>query len=235
MLKTVDSKNQILVKYLASINSSVLTGVLPQKEAEGSSKASNAPKKKKHVGKALTMEEEFSSQSTEVERMIHDEEPNDDDIMVSFTDIQFGPREENVPGSLIMSERLAFHSKSYDYEIQKLHGVAKEHHELFVEQVTKMKEPVDLKIAKLKSELSKEVQKMEQNYTLLHGQVDVITTAIAMWLSLILSILISLKSIQKRILRCSKRWMNHYQVSRSLFLRLIFRINQQSLKRLFLN
>lgn len=37
--------------------------------------------------------------------MIHDEEPNDDEIMVSFTDLQFDPKEENVPVSLIMSSK----------------------------------------------------------------------------------------------------------------------------------
>lgn len=75
-------------------------------------------------------------------------------------------------------ERSDLHSKSFDYEIQKLHNVAKECHELFVEQVTKQKEYVDLKVAELKFELSKEVNKMEQNYSLLHSTVDFITTAI---------------------------------------------------------
>ncbi|CAH1432790.1 unnamed protein product [Lactuca virosa] len=69
------------------------------------------------------------------------------------------------------AEKLVFHSKCYDYEIQKLRDVAKERHELFIEQVTTMKESVDLKIVELKSELSKEVQKMEQNYTSVHGKV----------------------------------------------------------------
>ncbi|CAH1437980.1 unnamed protein product [Lactuca virosa] len=77
------------------------------------------------------------------------------------------------------AENLAIQSKSFDYEIQKLRDIAKERHELFVEQVTKIKEYVDLKVAKLKSELSKEVRKIEQNYTLLHSKVDVIATVIS--------------------------------------------------------
>ncbi|CAI9259194.1 unnamed protein product [Lactuca saligna] len=101
----------------------------------------------------------FSTQSTEAGRMIHDEEPSDDEIMKQ-------------------EERLAIHSKSFDYEIQKLRDISKERHELFVEQVTKMKESVDPKISELESMLSKEVQKMEQSYTLLHGKVDVIANAI---------------------------------------------------------
>ncbi|CAI9272160.1 unnamed protein product [Lactuca saligna] len=95
----------------------------------------------------------LSSQSTMVEKVVHDEEPNDDDIMVSFADLQFDPKEENVPDNLIMSERLAFHSKRYDYKIQKLRDVEKERHELFVEQVATMKESLDLKIVELKYEL----------------------------------------------------------------------------------
>lgn len=52
MPKIVDPKIQIVVQYLASIDSSVPTGVLPSNGAEGSSKASKAPKKKNHVEKS---------------------------------------------------------------------------------------------------------------------------------------------------------------------------------------
>ncbi|CAH1433898.1 unnamed protein product [Lactuca virosa] len=76
------------------------------------------------------------------------------------------------------AEGFAIHSKSFDYEIQKLHYIAKERHENFVDQVTKMKEYVDLKVVELKSEMSKEVQKMEQKYSLLHSKDDVLATAI---------------------------------------------------------
>ncbi|CAI9268870.1 unnamed protein product [Lactuca saligna] len=109
----------------------------------------------------------FSSQSTEAEIMIHEEEPNDDEIM----DLVEGIEHKQF-------ERLALHSKSFDYEIHKFRNGTKERHELFVEQVTKVKEFVDLNVVEFKSELSKEVQKMEQNYTLLHSKVDVIVTAI---------------------------------------------------------
>ncbi|CAI9281812.1 unnamed protein product [Lactuca saligna] len=113
----------------------------------------------------------FSSQSTEAERMIHDEEPNDDEIMVSFADLQFDPEEYNVPDNLITSaqengfrimfdgikqkkaEKLEVHSKSFKYENQKLRDITKEHLELFVEQVTKMKESMDLKVVELKFEV----------------------------------------------------------------------------------
>ncbi|CAH1421301.1 unnamed protein product [Lactuca virosa] len=75
-------------------------------------------------------------------------------------------------------ERLVVHSKSFDYEIQKLCDVAKERHDIFIEQITKMKDLVDLKVVELKSEMAKEVEKMEKNYTLLHSKVDVVATAI---------------------------------------------------------
>ncbi|CAH1448140.1 unnamed protein product [Lactuca virosa] len=45
----------------------------------------------------------FSSQSTKVERVVQEKEPNDDDIMVSFYDLQFEPEEDNVPDNMIMS------------------------------------------------------------------------------------------------------------------------------------
>ena len=70
------------------------------------------------------------------------------------------------------------HYKCIGYEIQKLHDVAKERHDLFVEQVTKIKEFVDLKMVEFKSEMAKEVEKMEKNYTQLHSKVDVVANAI---------------------------------------------------------
>lgn len=51
MLRHVDPQNQLFVQHLASTDSSILTGVLPQKRAEGSSKAVKVPKKKKQIEK----------------------------------------------------------------------------------------------------------------------------------------------------------------------------------------
>ena len=70
------------------------------------------------------------------------------------------------------------HSKGFEYELQKLCDVAKERHDLFVEHVSKMKEYMDLKVAELKFEMAKEVEKMENNYNVLHSKVDVIATGI---------------------------------------------------------
>ncbi|CAI9284350.1 unnamed protein product [Lactuca saligna] len=47
----------------------------------------------------------FSSQSTKVEKVIYEEEPNDDEMMVSFVDLQFDPKKENVPDDLIISSK----------------------------------------------------------------------------------------------------------------------------------
>lgn len=41
-----------------------------------------------------------------------------------------------------------------------------------------MEEFVNIKVAKLKSEMSKEVEKIEKNYSILHGKVDVIANGI---------------------------------------------------------
>lgn len=45
----------------------------------------------------------FSLQSTEALRIFQDDEPNDDDILVSFSDLQFDPEKDNVPDNMIMS------------------------------------------------------------------------------------------------------------------------------------
>ncbi|CAH1427164.1 unnamed protein product [Lactuca virosa] len=113
----------------------------------------------------------FSSQSTEAERLIHEEEPNDDEITNRFRSLVESIEQKQV-------KRLAVHSKNFEYEIRKLCDVAKENHDIFVKQVTQMKESVDLKVAEIKSDMSKEVEKIEKNYTLLHSKVDVVATAI---------------------------------------------------------
>lgn len=92
--------------------------------------------------------------------------------------------QENFFRSLVESielkqvQRLVVHSKSFDYEIQKLPDVAKEHHDIFFEQMTNMKESVDRTVAELKSKMSKEIDKMEKNYTLVHSKVDAVASAI---------------------------------------------------------
>ncbi|CAI9303067.1 unnamed protein product [Lactuca saligna] len=58
--------------------------------------------------------------------------------------------------SLKQAEKLAVHSKNFDSEIQKLQDVAMERDHILFDQVTKLRESVDLKVAKLKSEMSKE-------------------------------------------------------------------------------
>ncbi|CAH1440244.1 unnamed protein product [Lactuca virosa] len=75
-------------------------------------------------------------------------------------------------------ERPEVHAKCFEYDIQKPRDVAKEHHDLFVEKLKTMKESVDLKMAELKSEMAKEVDKIEKIYFVLHGKVDVATDPI---------------------------------------------------------
>ncbi|CAI9260934.1 unnamed protein product [Lactuca saligna] len=64
-------------------------------------------------------------------------------------------------------------------EIQNLGDVAKECHELLVDHVKNMKEIVDIKMVELKSEIAKEVEKIEKSYYVIHGKVDVIFDTIA--------------------------------------------------------
>ncbi|CAI9266319.1 unnamed protein product [Lactuca saligna] len=62
--------------------------------------------------------------------------------------------------------------------VTKRRDVSKEHHILFVEEIKKVEESVNLKVEALKFEMSKEVAKIEQNYSSLHGKVDIIVDAI---------------------------------------------------------
>ncbi|CAI9302880.1 unnamed protein product [Lactuca saligna] len=120
-----------------------------------------------------------SYQSTKAKRIVQEDEPNDDDIMVSFSDLQLNPDEDSVLNGMIMSEmNYLLMSQEIHLLILKLRDVSKEGHDLFVQQLTKMKEYVDLKMAEIKLEMATEVEKMEKKYTLLHRKVDVIATAI---------------------------------------------------------
>ncbi|CAI9265557.1 unnamed protein product [Lactuca saligna] len=108
------------------------------------------------------------------------DDPNDDEIMVSFANLEFDPEEENVPDNMIMSSkqfRILNNKINSLLQIQ-LRYVAKELHDLFVEQVSKVKEYVDLKMVKLKSEIAKEVDKMEKNYNVLYRMVNIVSTTI---------------------------------------------------------
>ncbi|CAI9298233.1 unnamed protein product [Lactuca saligna] len=76
-------------------------------------------------------------------------------------------------------ERPEVHANRFDYEIQKLSDVAKEYHELFFEKVNTTKDSIDLKMAELKSEMAKEIKKIEKSCFVLHRKVDVVADAIA--------------------------------------------------------
>ncbi|CAI9285896.1 unnamed protein product [Lactuca saligna] len=59
-------------------------------------------------------------------------------------------------------ERLKIHDDKFEYEVKKLCDVAKERHEILVEQVKAIKESLDLKMTNLKAEIAKEVEKLEK-------------------------------------------------------------------------
>ncbi|CAI9301956.1 unnamed protein product [Lactuca saligna] len=103
----------------------------------------------------------FSSQSNKRETNVPDYAYDDDDnVMVSFAEIQFHPEEDNIPNHMLMSGKQfkilnnklnsllqiqadtgGRHSKwtynNIQHEITKFRDVAKEHHILFVEEVQK--------------------------------------------------------------------------------------------------
>ncbi|CAH1447373.1 unnamed protein product [Lactuca virosa] len=76
-------------------------------------------------------------------------------------------------------ENLKHHARYFKCEVTKLRGVAKARHEIFIKKVKKLEESVSLKVVELKSEITKEVAKLEQAYSTLHGKVDVISDVVA--------------------------------------------------------
>ncbi|CAI9291685.1 unnamed protein product [Lactuca saligna] len=94
----------------------------------------------------------FTSQSTKGEKSIPEKDHDEDDVML--------------------------HASKFEYEVQKLRDVAKEHHILFFEEVKKVEESVNQKVEVLKCEMLKEVAKIEQNYLTLHVKINVVVEAI---------------------------------------------------------
>ncbi|CAI9294643.1 unnamed protein product [Lactuca saligna] len=110
----------------------------------------------------------FSSQSTKGEKTDPKDEPDDDDIMASFVEIQLDPKEDNISENVEVDimlksqenhlnsameqiekqhvEQLKHHVQNFQYEVAKLHYVEKEHHKYFVELVKNVKEFVNLKV-----------------------------------------------------------------------------------------
>ncbi|CAI9288750.1 unnamed protein product [Lactuca saligna] len=58
-------------------------------------------------------------------------------------------------------DQLKNHARNFEYEVKKL------------------EESINLKVAELKSEMNKGLEKLEKNYSTLHGKVNVIDDAIA--------------------------------------------------------
>lgn len=75
-------------------------------------------------------------------------------------------------------ERLKRQADTFQHEVKELQAVAKEHHIMFVEAVNKVKEDVNLKFEEIHTEMSKEIVKLDQNYSNLHSKVDIIVDAV---------------------------------------------------------
>ncbi|CAI9290984.1 unnamed protein product [Lactuca saligna] len=120
----------------------------------------------------------FSSQSTKGGKIVPEDEPNDLDVMVSFAETRLKLPLEQIEKQ--HDDHLKHHARNFEYKVTKLHDVAKERYVIFVEQVKKVEESVNLKVVELKLEMTKEVEKIEKNYSNLHGKVDVIPNAITM-------------------------------------------------------
>ena len=69
-------------------------------------------------------------------------------------------------------------SDSFQHEVKELQAVAKERHIMFVEAVNKVKEDVNLKFEEIHTEMSKEIVKLDQNYSNLHSKVDIIVDVV---------------------------------------------------------
>lgn len=78
---------------------------------------------------------------------------------------------------------------SFNHELKELKAVAKERHLLFVQDVKKVREDVNLKIEELRVDMAKEIADLDHNYSSLHTKVgiiaDVVTKVVEMYNSLL--------------------------------------------------
>ncbi|CAI9296469.1 unnamed protein product [Lactuca saligna] len=109
----------------------------------------------------------FSSQFTESKNSISEDEAYNNDMMVSFVEMQFNPEEDDVLDeesclsqesrmrTLIedvykrIDENLKNNSRTSNFEISKLHDVSNEFHELFEKMVSSSQEYFELKLKEL--------------------------------------------------------------------------------------
>ncbi|CAI9290567.1 unnamed protein product [Lactuca saligna] len=101
----------------------------------------------------------FPSQSTEGSKSIPDDNTKDDDVMVSFPDIQFDPEEENIPDYMLMSDVML---KAQELRLKAL-----------MEQ-----EDVNLKLEEICFQMPKEVVNRDHSYSTLNTIVDIVVAVV---------------------------------------------------------
>ncbi|CAI9263245.1 unnamed protein product [Lactuca saligna] len=135
----------------------------------------------------------FSLQSTKGEKLVCNEDHDEDDIEADTggrntvygieVDMMLKTHENRLKLDMEKIERqhedrLKLHARNFEYEVQKLRSVAKECHILFVEEIKKVQEFVNAKVEYLKSEMLKEISKIEQSHSSLEGNIDIVVEAI---------------------------------------------------------
>ncbi|CAI9287889.1 unnamed protein product [Lactuca saligna] len=152
----------------------------------------------------------FPSQFTEGPTFIPDDKIEDDDVIVSFVDIQFDPEEENIPDHVLMSSKqfkllnrkinsllqlqadAGNRNSVFGIEVDVMLKAQQLRLKALMEQIdTKTKkclkhqsdsfvhlENVSLKIEELRSEMTKEVVKLDNNYSHLNNEVDIVATIV---------------------------------------------------------
>lgn len=87
-------------------------------------------------------------------------------------------------------KRVKAQSTSFNAELKDLKVVARERHVLFVQDLKKVREDINMKIEELCEDMAKEIAALEHNYSSLHKKVDIIVDVVTNYVTLYESLLL---------------------------------------------
>ncbi|CAI9272208.1 unnamed protein product [Lactuca saligna] len=81
-------------------------------------------------------------------------------------------------------KRVKAQLSAFTSDLKELKAVAKERHILFIQDVTKVREYVNLKVQEIRKDMSKEIAVVQQDYASLNQKVDIIADVVTKFVKL---------------------------------------------------
>ena len=99
--------------------------------------------------------------------------------------------------------RMSSQRKDFLHEVKELKVVTRERHVLYVQEVKKVREDVNLQITELQEDMQKEVQVVQQDYASMNKKVDTIYDVVTRFVKLY-------ETMNPRVINLSKQVAKHF-------------------------